>query len=48
MIEEKENQANLFQTRDLDVEFGRTLEDPQNIEIPIPDEEEVSPSNLRK
>jgi hypothetical protein len=35
-------------TKNLDVEVARTLEDPQNIEVPIPDKEEVSPSNLRK
>jgi hypothetical protein len=28
LIEEQENQAKLFKTRDLDVEVGRTLEDP--------------------
>ena len=29
LIEEHENQEKLFKTRDLDVEVGRTLEDPQ-------------------
>jgi hypothetical protein len=38
----------LFNTRDSDVEVSRTLEDPQNIEVPILDKEEGSPSNLRK
>jgi hypothetical protein len=28
LIEEKENQENLFKTKDFDVEVGRTLEDP--------------------
>jgi hypothetical protein len=38
----------LSNTRDLDVEVAKILEDPQKIEVPIPDKEEVSPSNIRK
>jgi hypothetical protein len=48
MIEEQENRSKLFNTRDLDVEVARTLDDPQNIELLILDKEEVSPSTLRK
>jgi hypothetical protein len=48
LIEEHKNISKLFNTRDLDVEVAITLEDPKNIEVPIPDKEEVSPSNLRK
>jgi hypothetical protein len=48
LIEEQTNKSKLFNTRDLDVEVARTLEDPQKIEVPISDKEEVSPSNLRK
>jgi hypothetical protein len=48
LIEEQKNISELFNTRDLDVEVVRTLEDPHKIEVPIPDKEEVSPSNLRK
>jgi hypothetical protein len=48
LIEEQENRAKLFQTRDLDVEVGRTLEDPQKTEIPIPDTDEVLPLISRK
>jgi hypothetical protein len=48
LIEEQKNRSKLFNTRDPDVEVARTLEDPQKIEVPIPDKEEGSPSNLRK
>jgi hypothetical protein len=41
LIEEQENQEKLFQTRDLDVKVGRTLEDRQKIEVPIPGTNEV-------
>jgi hypothetical protein len=37
LIEEHKNKSNLFNTRDLDVEVARTLEDPQKIELIIPD-----------
>jgi hypothetical protein len=39
LIEEQENRSKLFNTRDPDVEVARTLEDPHNIEVPIPDKE---------
>jgi hypothetical protein len=48
LIEEQKNISKLFNTRDPDLEVARTLEDPQEIEVPIPDKEEVTPSNLRK
>jgi hypothetical protein len=48
LIEEQENRAKLFKTRDLDVEARRTLEDPQKTEVPTPDKEEVLPLNFRK
>jgi hypothetical protein len=48
LIEEQENQAKLFKTRDLDVKVGRTLEDLQNIEVPIPSTDEVLPLISRK
>jgi hypothetical protein len=43
LIEEHENRAKLFKTRDLDVEVGITLEDPQKSEVPILDIDEVLP-----
>jgi hypothetical protein len=42
-IEEQEIQENLFKTRDLDVEVGRTPEDLQKTEVPILDIDEVFP-----
>jgi hypothetical protein len=48
LIEEHENQVKLFPTRYFDVEVGRTLEDPQNTEVPIPDTDEVLPLISRK
>jgi hypothetical protein len=48
LIEEQENQAKLFKTRDLDVEVGRTLEDSKMNEVPIPDTDEVLPLISRK
>jgi hypothetical protein len=48
LIEEQKNRSKLFNTRDPDVEVARTLEEPLNIEVPIPDKEERSPGNLRK
>jgi hypothetical protein len=41
LIEENKNISKLFNTRELDVEVARTLEDPQKIEVPVPDKEEV-------
>jgi hypothetical protein len=43
LIEEHKNKSKLSNTRDSDVEVVRKLEDPQKIEVPIPDKEEVSP-----
>jgi hypothetical protein len=48
LIEEHENISKLFNTKDLDVEFGRTQEDPQKTEVPTPDKEEVLPLNPSK
>ena len=48
LIEEHENRSKLFKTRDQDVEAGRTLKDPQNTEVPIPDTDEISPLISRK
>jgi hypothetical protein len=48
LIEEHEDQSKLFKTRDLDVKVGRTLEDPQKTEVPIPDTDEVLPLMSRK
>jgi hypothetical protein len=48
LIEEQENRLKIFNTRDLDVEATRTLEDPQKTEVPTPDKEEVLPLNPRK
>jgi hypothetical protein len=43
LIEEWENRAKLFKTRDLDVKVGRTLEYPHNTKVPILDTDEVLP-----
>jgi hypothetical protein len=43
LIEEQENRVKLFQTRDLDVKVGRTLQYPHNTEVPIPGIDEVLP-----
>jgi hypothetical protein len=48
LIEEQKNRSKLFNTRYLDVNVSRTLEDPQKTEVPTPDKEEVLPLNLRK
>jgi hypothetical protein len=48
LIEEQENRSNLSNTRDPDVKVAITLDEPQKIEVPILDKEEVSPSTLRK
>jgi hypothetical protein len=48
LIQEQENRSKPFNTRDPDVEVVRTLEEPLKIEVPIPDEEEGLPLNLRK
>jgi hypothetical protein len=38
----------LFKSIDLDVEVGRTLEDPHKTKVPIPDTDEVLPLISRK
>jgi hypothetical protein len=48
LIEEQENQLKLFQTKDLDVEVGRILGDPQKNEVSIPSTDEVLPLISRK
>ena len=48
LIEEQKNILNPFNTRDLDVEVERTLEEPLKIEVCILDKEEGLPLNLRK
>jgi hypothetical protein len=48
LIEEQENRAKLFKTKDWNVEAGRTLEDPQKIAVPIPDTDEVLPLISRR
>jgi hypothetical protein len=48
LIEEQHNRSNLFNTRNPNVEVVRTLEDPQKIEVPIPDKEEVLFGNPRE
>jgi hypothetical protein len=48
LIEEQQNRSKLFNTRDSDVEFVRTLEDPQKIEEHILDKEEVLSGNPRE
>jgi hypothetical protein len=48
LIEEQKNRSKLFNTRDMDVEVARTLEEPLKIDIHIPDKEEGSPVTLWK
>jgi hypothetical protein len=48
LIEEQESRSQIFNNRNPDVEAKRTLEDPQKIELPIPDKEEVLSRNPRK
>ena len=47
-MEEKENIYKLLNTRDLDVEAIRALEEPQKTEIPNPYDEGVVPLDLKK
>jgi hypothetical protein len=37
LVEEQKNIYKIFNTRGLDIEVARTLEDPHNIKEPIPD-----------
>jgi hypothetical protein len=48
LIEEQKSRSQIFNTRNSDVEAKRTLEDPQKIELPIFDMEEVLSRNPRK
>jgi hypothetical protein len=48
MIEEQKNKSQIFNISNSDVEAKRTLEDPQKIELPIFDIEEVLSRNHRK
>jgi hypothetical protein len=48
LIEEQENISNLFNIRYTNVKVARTLEDPHNIEVPIPDKEKVLSRNPRE
>jgi hypothetical protein len=45
LIEEQENKSKLLNTRDLDIEAARTLEDPHKTKVPTPYKEEVLPLN---
>jgi hypothetical protein len=48
LIEEQERRSQIFNASNLDVKAKRMLEDPHNIELPIPDKEEVLSRNPRK
>jgi hypothetical protein len=48
LMEEQENISKLLNTRELDVEAIRALEEPQNTEIPNPYDEGVLPLDLKK
>jgi hypothetical protein len=48
LIEERERRSNMFNDSNPDVEVKRTLENPWNIELPIPDKEEVLSRNPRE
>jgi hypothetical protein len=48
LMEEEENRSNLLNTRELDVEAIRALEEPQKIKIPNPYDEGVLPLDLKK
>jgi hypothetical protein len=48
LMEEKENRSKLLNTRDLDVEAIRALEEPHKTEIPNPYDEGVLPLDLKK
>jgi hypothetical protein len=48
LIEEHKSRSQIFKTSNPDVEAKRTLEDPQEIELPIPNTKEVLSRNLRK
>ena len=48
LIEEQKSRSQIFNTSNSDVEAKRTLDDPQNIELPIFNIEEVLSKNPRK
>ena len=48
LIEEQKSRSQIFNTSNWDVKAKRTLEDPQEIKLPIPGTEEVLPRNPRK
>jgi hypothetical protein len=48
LIEEQKSRSQIFNPSNPDVKVKRTLEDPQNIELPIFYTEEVLPRNPRK
>jgi hypothetical protein len=48
LIKEQENRSKPFETRELDVEVTRIIEDSQKISVPIPDTDEVLPLISRK
>jgi hypothetical protein len=48
LMEEQENKSKLLNTKDLDVEAIRVLEEPQNTKIPNPYNEGVLPLDLKK
>ena len=48
LIEEQKSRSQIFNTINSNVEAKRTLEDPQEIELPILDIEEILSRNPRK
>jgi hypothetical protein len=48
LMEEQENRSKLLNTRDLDVEAIRELEEPQKTKIPNPYDEGVLPLDMKK
>jgi hypothetical protein len=48
LIEEQKNRINPSSTKDPDIKVPRTLEEPQRIEVPILDKENLLPLNPRK
>ena len=48
LIEEQKRRSQIFNTSNSDVEAKRTLEDPQKIDLPIFDTEEVLSRKPRK
>jgi hypothetical protein len=48
LLEEQEDRSKLLDTRDLDIEAIRALEEPQKTKIPNPYVEGVLPSDLKK